>query len=273
MKQVFVALVWLIRRSKTGLFALLLGVFAFETLQPIAIASFGDLSRLQSILELVPAPFLSLLNVTPEFLGFAGLSGYLSIGFTHPVYHLLTGATVIWFAGRSLAGEMERGSIQISLARPMSRGQTYAARALGVVVVTVVAAAIGPIGTVAGVAIGNPDGSVIYRHLLVQGVASALLIGAIGGATLLISASANTMGQAMGWAIGLLVISYVIDYFAELWSTIKPLEPVSIFNYYDPPVALTAGEISVENAAVLLAVALIGAGAGLLVFARRDLPA
>lgn len=272
MTRTFVSWWWLMKRSRTGLIALLSGLFLFELIQPVAIASFGDLEQLQSILQLVPAPFLALLNVTPDFLEFAGLSGYISVGFTHPVYFLLSSAAVIWVAGRGLAGEMERGSIHLSLSRPMSRTEVYLARLLAVVTITFCIAVVGPAGTVAGIAISDPDGTMNYENLIPLAGASILLILAIGGVALLISAVSDTMSQALGWSIGLLVIAYVIDYFAELWSTLEPVEPFSVFDYYDPATALTQGSIPLTHVLVLAVLAILGAGSGMLAFDRRDLP-
>ena len=271
-RPVIASWLWLMRRSAVGLMAMLIGIFAFELIQPVAIASLGDLDRLQGLLSIIPPAFLALFNVTPDFLGDSGLVGYLSLGFSHPVYHVLSGATVIWFACRVLAGEMERGSIQIGLSRPMSRLQVYLARVLGVGTVTLLVAVAGPVGMIAGIAVASPIGAVDYANFIVQGAACGLLVACIGGAALLISAAASRMGQAVGWAIGLLVVSYVVDYFADLWEAIKPIEPYSIFDYYDPPAALVRGEIPAMNAAVLLAISLVGIVSGYLVFSRRDLP-
>lgn len=272
MSAVLASWVWLMRRSKTGLAALLVGLALFELIQPVAIRSFGDLSRFEAIVALVPEPFLALLNVTPDFLSAVGLPGYLSLGFTHPVYHLLAAATVIWFAGRSLAGEMERGSIQLALSRPLSRGQVYLARVLGMITVTLMVAVVAPLGMIVGLLIAQPDGSVDYRHFIVQGAASALLTVCIGGVALLISAASDRMGQAVGIAIAALVISYVIDYFATLWSALEPIEPFSIFDYYDPARALSAGSIPLINILVLGSLAVLGIAIGAWIFSRRDLP-
>jgi ABC-type transport system involved in multi-copper enzyme maturation permease subunit len=89
---------------------------------------------------------------------------------------------------------------------------------------------------------------------------------------LLVSARADRMGQAVGWASGFLIVSYVIDYFATLWAFLKPVQPFSVFDYYDPPIALAHGTIPGMNALVLGGIALICAVAGLLIFERRDLP-
>ncbi|HEY8447868.1 MAG TPA: ABC transporter permease subunit [Thermomicrobiales bacterium] len=272
MTQTIEAWLWLLRRARTGLLSLLVGIAVFELIQPVAIASFGNLDRMDAIVRLVPPAFYSLMNVTPDFLQAAGLAGYLALGFTHPIYHLLAAATMVWFACRSLAGEMERGSIQLALARPISRPRLYLARVGGLAAVVIGIAIVGPLGMIAGVAIADPAGSVDYRHFVPMGIMAALLAWAIGGIALGGAAAADRMGQAVGWAIAILVVSYVIDYFAALWSALRPLEPFSIFTYYDPPAALARGEVDPRNAAVLAAVGLVGAAVGLVIFSRRDLP-
>ncbi|MEA2526587.1 MAG: beta-exotoxin transport system permease protein [Thermomicrobiales bacterium] len=272
MRALLTSWLWLLRRVRSGLIALLLGVALFELIQPVAIASLGNLTRLDALLTLVPKSFYALMNVTPDFLQAAGLAGYLALGFTHPVYHLLSSATVIWFAGRVLAGEMERGTIQLALSRPVSRPGLYLARVLGLLAVTLAVAVVGPLGMIAGILLANPDGSVVFARFLPTALASALLIWAVGGIALLSSAAADRMGQAVGWVIAALVVSYVIDYFAAIWPALQPLEPLSIFDYYDPGLALSAGTLPSANIVVLATVGLIGTLAGLLVFTRRDLP-
>lgn len=272
MHQVAIAWLWLLRRSKTGLISLLVGITVFELIQPVAIASFGELARMEALIRFVPPAFFALMNVTPDFLKAAGLAGYLSLGFTHPIYHILAAATTIWFACRSLAGEIERGSIQLALARPISRQRVYVSRVIGLAVVTFGVAVVGPIGMIAGVALADPDGSIALSHFVPMAGMAALLAWSIGGMALGGSAAADRMGQAVGWAIAILVVSYVIDYFAALWSVLRPLEPLSIYHYYDPPSALARGEIAPLNALVLGAVGVAGVIFGFAIFTRRDLP-
>jgi ABC-2 type transport system permease protein len=263
---------WLLRRSRSGLLALLLGVAIFELIQTVAVASLGDLSRLEALLALVPRSFYALMNVTPDFLQAAGLPGYLALGFTHPIYHLLSLATVTWFAGRSLAGELERGTIQLALARPISRPRLYLARVLGVLFVTLAVAVVGPIGMIFGVFLTTPEGSLTYTHFVPTALSSTLLIWSVGGIALFAASAADRMGQAVGWVIAAVILFYVIDYFAAIWSTLEPLEPLSIFDYYNPGLALSAGELPAKNILFLSAIGVVGAVAGLVVFTRRDLP-
>lgn len=272
MSAVLTLLAQLLRRSRGGLIALTVGLFVFEFIQPVAIDAFGNLDQLVSIMDLVPKPFLALMNVTPEVVEQVGLPGFLALGFTHPVYHLLVAAVVIWIAARGLAGEMESGQVQVSLARPVSRRQFYLARVVAVGIIALWVAVVASLGNIAGIFFSRPDGTMNNAHFVAQIGASFLLAATIGGVALLVAARADRMGQAVGWAAGFLIVSYVIDYFATLWSFLKPLQPFSIFNYYDPPVALAAGSIPWTNVLVLGAVATIAVVAGLVMFERRDLP-
>jgi ABC-2 type transport system permease protein len=264
--------VQLLRRSRGGLIALSIGLFAFEYIQPVAIDAFGNLDQLISIMDLVPKPFLALMNITPEVVERVGLPGFLALGFTHPVYHLMVSAIVIWIAARGLAGEMESGQAQVSLARPVSRRQFYVARSLAAALVALWVSIVAVLGNIVGIAVSKPDGSMDNWHFLAQAGTSLLLALTIGGVALLVSARADRMGQAVGWAAGFLIVSYVIDYFATLWSFLDPLQPFSVFYYYDPPTALATGAIPTTNVLVLGAIAILCALAGLLAFERRDLP-
>lgn len=272
MSVVLTLLVQLLRRSRGGLIAMTIGLFVFEYIQPVAIDAFGNLDQLIAIMDLVPKPFLALMNVTPEVVEEVGLPGFLALGFTHPVYHLLVSAVVIWVAARGLAGEMESGQVQVSLARPVSRRQFFLARVLAVVFVSLWVAIVAVVGNIVGIWFSQPAGEMDNWHFVAQAGASLLLALTIGGVALLVSARADRMGQAVGWAAGFLIVSYVIDYFATLWAFLEPLQPISVFNYYDPPTALAQGTIPASNALVLSAVALLTAIAGSLIFDRRDLP-
>ena len=249
-----------------------IGLFVFEYIQPVAIDAFGNLDQLISIMDLVPKPFLALMNITPEVVEEVGLPGFLALGFTHPVYHLLISAVVIWIAARGLAGEMESGQVQVSLARPVSRRQFFLARVLAVTLIALWVSIVASLGNIVGIFVSQPDGTMDNWHFLAQIGTSLLLALTIGGVALLVSARADRMGQAVGWVAGFLIVSYVIDYFATLWSFLEPLQPISVFNYYDPPTALAHGAIPSTNALVLGTLSILCVVAGMLIFDRRDLP-
>ena len=260
-----------LRNGLPGLVALLVGIALFEFVQPLVIASFGGARGLDAILERIPPALQAFTRTRPEFLALSGLAGYLSLGFTHPLYIVLAGAAVIGFAARSLAGEIERGMIQIPLSRPISRGAVYGARVVGVVAIAVLLALAGPAGMVAGMAYARPEGAFDYGNLGAVALTSLALFWAIGGLTLCGSAAASTAGRVIAWALSLLVVSYFVDYFAGVWTPLHAILFLSLFEYYDPTAALVSGQPSFPDLVILALVGLVATSAGLIVFSRRDL--
>lgn len=263
----------LLRRGLVGLLGLALGMLIFELVIPPVADSFGGPTGLTPLLESLPPSIQAITRTRPEFIAVSGLAGYLSTGFTHPLYITLAAAALISYASRGLAGEMERGTIQMALSRPISRAKVYAPRILGLILVATLLAIAGLLGLLLGMAIARPEGEIVYTHLITTGLAAFLLFWAIGGLALAGSAAADTGGQAVGWATTGVVIFYVIDYLSSLWSFIKPIEWISIFDYYDPSIALVHGQLPLVNILTLGLVGLAGVLAGLVIFTRRDLPA
>lgn len=263
----------IVKRGLSGSIFLLVGLFIFEFVQPLVANSLGGGQGIADLFERLPPAFQAVMKTQPEFVALSGLAGYLSLGFSHPVYFVLTAAVLIALITRSLAGELESGTMQLALARSVSRLSIYVSRLIAVAVAIVAVSAVTFAGMIAGILVGKPDGEIIYRHLLPTAIGAALLLWAIAGVTLAISAWSNTTSQAVGYTTGFVVVSFVLDYLAGLWSVIEPFDPLSIYSYFDPANALVNGSLAARDLAVLGLVGLVGSVAGLVIFRERDLPA
>jgi ABC-2 type transport system permease protein len=262
----------IIKRGLSGSIFLLVGLFIFEFVQPLVANSLGGGEGIATLFERLPPAFQAVMKTQPEFIALSGLAGYLSLGFSHPIYFVLTSTVLLALITRSLAGELESGTVQIALSRSVSRSSIYVSRLLAVAIAILSISVITFSGMVAGILIGNPDGEIIYSHLIPTAISASFLLWAIAGVTLAISAWSNTTSQAVGYATGFLVVSFVLDYLAGLWSVIEPFDFVSIYSYFDPATALVNGDLSASDLIVLGSVGTIGVIAGLLIFRNRDLP-
>lgn len=259
-------------RGLPGLLALLLGVALFEVVQAPVVDAIGGPQGLDAMLARIPPALQAFTRTRPEFMAMSGLPGYLSLGFTHPLYLVLCVAAIVGFAARSLAGEMERGTVQLALSRPISRSQFYSSRLVGVVAISMVLAIVGPLGLIAGFVLAQPVGPFAMSHLIPMAIGSLALFFAIAGLALFGAAAASSAGRVLGLGLALFVLMYFIDYFAGIWTFIKPIEFLSLFDYYDPTSSLVLGTVEPTNLAVLGIVGIVGIAAGLVVFIRRDLP-
>jgi ABC-2 type transport system permease protein len=262
----------LLRHGMAGLIAMLTLVAFVLLVNPLIADSIGGASGFEGILNTLPPALRAISQTQPEFIAVSGLAGFLSISFTHPVYLAIASVAIVGFAARTLAGEMERGTIQLALARPISRPRVYLARVYGVVTIALLLSIAGPVGMLLGLWIARPEGDLTYSHFIDTGVTTFFFFWAIGGLSLLGSAAANTSSRCVAWGTIGLVVSYFIDYFAQLWDVLEPLEPFSILHYFNPSQALVHGVLYASDLTTLGLTGLAGALAGLVIFSRRDLP-
>lgn len=255
-----------------ALAGLLVLIFLFEIVQAPVIQAVGGAEGLSAIMERIPPALRAFARTRPEFMAMTSIAGYLSLGFTHPLYLVLATSAVIGFAARTLAGEMDRGTIQIALSRPVSRGALYLSRVIGVLVISLLVAVAGPAGMIAGWAAVQPSGEIPLAHFVPLAANTFLLCWAAGGLALLGAALSAQAGRVLGWGLAIFIVMYFVDYFASIWRLVRPFQPLSLFSWFDPGTILIEGAWPWRDLAVLAAVGLAAAFAGLAVFRSRDLP-
>jgi ABC-2 type transport system permease protein len=196
----------------------------------------------------------------------------------HPFFVLLVS---IWGIGRgsaAVAAEVERGTMDLLLSRPISR-TSYLASQVGVAMagLAVLALSLAAGGTLA----------VRYNTLRVPPSAGLLIQPAINLAALglpiygytLLASSVDLVRWRPSWIGSSLTLGGFIAYviamipvFSDMWW--KPwLERVSIFRAYNPVELVSKGETLATNLTILGAVAVPCIVLAFLVFAFRDLPA
>ncbi|MDQ4044793.1 MAG: ABC transporter permease [Chloroflexota bacterium] len=260
----------LLRRGLLGMVMLMVGMMLFQFVNPFIADSLGGPEGLESLVEQLPPAMQALAQLSPDFVALTGLAGYLSRGFDHPVFLILLLSAVIGFTGRAIAGEVDSGILALALSRPISRLQLYMARVLSLVLIAIVFGLAGPVASRAGLLVADPAGSVRNGQLLALAALIMLFAWAVGGLSLMVSAMSSSTGRVVSWATGYLVIAYFVDVFAELWSILEPLRPLSLFAWFDTSATMVDAAVPVDSALVLAFVGLVGIVVGWLVFRERD---
>jgi ABC-2 type transport system permease protein len=236
----------------------------------------------------------------------------LSIGYVHP---LLQTILCVWAIGRAsgaIAGELDRGTMELLLAQPLARFRVILANVyVDLLTIPVLCLAlwggtwlgnwlVGPIEA-------NPEAlQKLPLPVLVQpqatdpallrlkplDVAPALvqvsaLLFAVTGYTMALSAAGRFRSRVLGTAVLLTLVQFLINLVGQLWEALAFLRPLTVFYYYQPQQLILSRTWSVDfsvwnggqplchvpGAAVLFAVGLAGYALALAVFTRRDLPA
>ncbi len=162
------------------------------------------------------------------------------------------------------AGERERGTLELLLARPIPRWH-YLLGALGVALLGVV---VPPAALLAGVGIGLATvavpGELPWDRYAMSALGLAALLLAFTGITLLLSATAARRGPAVARTVGLILTLYLLDVFGERLAWLAWLRWISPFRYFRPIRAAVFGEAPIEHMLMLTA---LGAVTTVLAFA------
>ncbi len=217
----------------------------------------------------------------------------LSIGYVHPLMQMIF---CIWAIGRAagaVAGEIDRGTMELLLAQPIARWRVVLAHFLAdVMTIPLLCLALWSgnwLGAwlVGMLQLGAP------RGMLVQVVdprvfAPALwnvgaLLFAVSGYTMALSAAGRFRNRVLGIAVLVTLVQFLVNVVGQLWDVVEPLRPLTVFYYYQPQQIILSDRwtvglgnpamLHVNGVAVLFAVGALGYAIALWTFCRRDLPA
>jgi ABC-type transport system involved in multi-copper enzyme maturation permease subunit len=254
-----------LERARVRILTLALGFGLFELVVGLSYASV-DQNAIRSLVDTLP-PALRALAGSADV---ASPTGYAGSGYLHPVSLAVQGAIAISMAAAP-AREAEDGTAELVLARPIPPPAWLAAHALAMATGLAVVVGGGYLGGLAAALTVDDLSSVHAGPLALAALAGYLCFLAVGGVTLLVASLVRTGGRAVGIASGFLLVSYALDYLAQVWSIAEPLGPLSIFHYLDPPAILARGSIGSEDVIALGGLALAAGLAALALVRRRDL--
>ncbi len=215
--------------------------------------------------------------IPPQFAQFGGgdifsLTGAVALGFVHPIAVGLNLVFALGYAATAVAGERQRGTLEVLLSRPLSRRRVYATLAIaGAVFVAVTIAALTTGAFVGSTVTGRTD-ELGVGNLPILWLNGTLLFWAFGAIALLASVSFDRLTPAIGISLAIVLVSYFLDVLGSLWPDAKWLQPYSLFHYVDAKADL-AGLPDASDFVVLAVVIAVAVGAALMVFPRRDLAA
>lgn len=269
MNQVLLRHLLSAQRGRLIIVALSLALWGF--LLPVVYEAFGA-----QIAEVVRSgPLKTVIDMFSRIAGgdLLSLSGMVgALAFTHPIPIALVGVYTLGFPIASVAGERQRGTLEVLLARPIGRRTLYATvllATLGLVLACVTAIVA---GVVLGALVAGVAGQLAPGPLLACWINAVALHAALATVGLAASVAFDRLGTALGLGIGLTIAWYAMEFLGALWPTIAWMRPLSLFHYLQAAEVL-AGRIDPGNVAMLVGVGLVAIAAGLAIFPGRDLAA
>ena len=263
---------WLaLYRRRRMLAALVLGMIAFETLIVVIIRTIPPEELFAGSIRQPPSA-LRAFSGSSGAVSLASYPGLLGAGLVHPFWIAMQLTVVGSFAAAAVAADVEAGTIELLMVRPVSRARLLAERTAALVTGTVLVTTAATAAVAAGVAV-TPR---LQQTVSLAGVAAAGLLGlalalCIAGPVLAVSAAGRHRSQVVGATIVFGAVGFAVNFVAQAWPPVAALRYLSPFHYYAPADALVSGTVPVGALAVLLAVFAIGLAVAGWLLAHRDL--
>ncbi len=255
------------RSQRTKLVIICLAIAAWSAVLPVIYQSFGQ--QMKSLIDSGIIP--------KQLTNFGGgdvfsLAGAIALGYVHPISIILVSVFAIGFTTSAIAGERQRGTLEVLLARPLSRRDIYATELVTALLLIGLVLAATSVGTLVGAAAAGVLPELHPERLPLLWLNGILLWGAIAAIGLAASVSFDRLTPALGITMAIVVVSYFLEILGSLWPDAAGLQPYSLFHYLAARDVLN-GTVNAAGLALLAAVAVAAIAWAVTVFPRRDLAA
>ncbi len=255
------------RAQRLKLLICTIAIAAWSTFLPVIYKSFG--SQMKALVDSGVIP--------KQLTDFGGgdvfsLPGAIAIGYIHPIAIILVSVFAVGFATSAVAGERQRGTLEVILARPVSRRTVYVTFLVAAIAFIAIVLAAAIAGTLLGSGLSGVASELPLERLPLLWLNGVLLWAAVAAIGLAASVSFDRLAPALGITLAVTVVSYFLEILGSLWPDAKGLQPYSLFHYLAARDDLN-GAASASGFAILAVVAVVAIGWALVEFPRRDLAA
>lgn len=245
-----------------------LGLVGMVALEISVYPTVRDDSGFSELTENYPEVFKKLFSFGGAGFDFTSSAGYLGTELFSLIIPLLLIIAAVATGARAIAGEEERGTIDLLMSLPVTRrrvtAEKLAAMALEVI-------ALGLVLLVAlWIGVRAVDMTIPLSHLTAAVAGAALLAIGFGAIALLAGAATGSRSVGVGIAAALAVASYLVNSLAGLVTALEPIQRVTPFYHYTAPDPLRDG-VSWPHLGALALVIAVASAAALVAVDRRDL--
>ncbi|GAV30820.1 hypothetical protein emb_1d0101 [Coriobacteriaceae bacterium EMTCatB1] len=223
-------------------------------------------SQYKELVESLPPEMLKMFGGT--VVSFGTIGGFFQIEYLGLMWMLIVLSAAFIYASRAFAGEIADGTMELTLAQPISRATLAVSRVAGLVIISA-ALSLTTFGTLQ--LFGAAYDVKIAAESLCQLIGlGALFILAGGGVCMLVSACVRGGGKAGGIAAGLFALMWASDIVANVSDVADFFGPVNLVSKWQPGVIMDGGSVEPATWWLYGIVALVSLVASVAIFTRRD---
>ncbi len=257
------------RSNRVRIIACVLVLLLWGAVLPLIYASFGK--TIGSFIRGSNNPLLE------QFASFGGgdlfsLAGVIALGFIHPIAIAVLGVIVVGLPIMSIVGERQRGTLEVVLARPISRHALFSVLFLVGALILALLVAVQLAASVVSASLTGVLGELDVARVPIvwaMGLLLALAFMAIGFAA---SVSFDRVMPALGLTLVIVLVSYLLEVIGSIWPDAAWISDFSLFHYVRTK-ELLAGSVRWTDVGLLAGVLVLALGYSWVVFPRRDIAA
>jgi ABC-2 type transport system permease protein len=256
-----------LRWQRVRLVIVVLAAIAWGAIMPIVYDAFSDMIRDLANSGAFPP---ELLNVGSGSV--LTLPGTITLGLQHPLALAMLGIFAVGASATAVAGERARGTLEVLLARPISRTRLYASMLAAILLAVLIVLCAILAGMVASSSVIGIADELDLGQMPIVVLGGFGLWAAFTTFGLAMSVSFDRPGPAIGLTLAWLLVHYFLEILGSLWADAAWTQEYSLLHHFDPGEILTTG-LDPIDLVIVFGAAIIPVVYALIVFPRRDLAA
>ncbi|MBI3735951.1 ABC transporter permease subunit [Candidatus Sumerlaeota bacterium] len=246
-------------------------IFIVQTVLSYMLHDREDVMNFLKVIDRAPKFFKALIGGDELMPG--NVNGVVAIGYQHPLVLIVLMINAVTTPTGLLTAEADRGTMELLLARPITRGRVFAIAAGITFVGQAALVAVLFLGTVIWTRVFDYGTKVdLWLFFLVSVNVTAIAL-AVAGISILVAVFFNERPRAIGVVVGYLVVSYLLNFTAVFLPRMRAIHPYTLFYYCIPNGVLRAGALPWGHVTLLLSIAFATTLAGFFIWRRKDLAA
>jgi ABC-2 type transport system permease protein len=199
----------------------------------------------------------------------SSFEGFIAAEHFSIIWPIVLAILIISYASASIAGEIDKGTIDLLLAQPISRLKIFLAKYFSGLFLITTFILLSNFSVVPFALLHNVDLRIQnYLTISVLGFFFAL---AILGICILVSSFSSSRGRPAAVTGGVLIVMYALNIFSTFQESVEFLKYASFFHYFDYKTAVVDNQINLLNLLVLSTVGVVTAVIAAIIFIKRDI--
>lgn len=232
--------------------------------------SFADKKEeFEKVMEAYPESMIETFGIKDAASIFENIENFLAVENYSFLWPIMLIALCVSIGGYTIAGEVERKTIETLLSQPIDRIKLYWAKYLSGLVIIAIFSIVTIMSVIPLAKLYNVSYQLTsHFFMLIIGLLFALSVYSL---TVLFSTIFNERSKPYFMTIGILIIMYALNIVSGLKDDYDNLKYASFFYYFDPAKALSEQQIGIEAVLIFCGISVISALLGLIIFKNKNI--